>query len=308
VPFFNTVSSSPLINFISYLKINCLDKIKNITIAGAFNKPITLDIFFENDTAKKPVIVYAHGFNGFKDWGNFDLIANTFASRGFTMIKFNFSHNGTTPLNPEEFVDLEAFGNNNYSKQLEDLKQVINWIVDPGNPYQQAFNINYIGLIGHSMGAGIATLFAAEDTRIKALVTWAGVNECKTPWGNWTKEKMGAWKDLGVQYYTNTRTNQQMPLYYQLYEDFKKNSHRLDIKEAIKKLHIPILICHGSLDIAVPVEKAYELKEWQPAAELYIVESNHVFDRKHPWIMNFLPEAMEAVVSKTIDFLNIGHP
>ena len=280
-----------------------MNKIKNIVIEGACKKPITLDIFFEDNAVKNPVVIYAHGFNGFKDWGNFDLIATLFASKGFVLVKFNFSHNGTTPENPEEFVDLEAFGNNNYSKELEDTGMVLNWICDSKNPYAEALDIDHIYIIGHSMGGGIATISAACDNRIKKLVTWAGVSDCKTPWGNWSEEKKQAWKDLGVQYYTNTRTNQQMPLYYQLYEDFENNRLKLDVKNAIKKLTIPILICHGLMDIAVPVEKAYELKESQPAAELYIVESNHVFDRKHPWIMNFLPEAMEKVVLKAIDFL-----
>ncbi|WP_435524823.1 hypothetical protein [Chryseobacterium indoltheticum] len=36
-------------------------------------------------------------------------------------VKFNFSHNGTTVEDPENFADLEAFGNNNYSKELSDL-------------------------------------------------------------------------------------------------------------------------------------------------------------------------------------------
>jgi len=281
-----------------------MKKIKNIIIKGANGKPITLDITFEDSDIKKPVIIYAHGFNGFKDWGNFDLTAAVFASAGFVLIKFNFSHNGTTQDNPEEFLNLEDFGNNNYTKQLEDLKLVIDWVCDAKNQYSNVLDIDKICIIGHSMGGGIATIFAAEDKRVKKLVTWAGVSECKTPWGNWNEEKLQAWKDIGVQYYVNTRTNQQMPLYFQLYEDFQNNASRLNIKEAIKKLKIPVLICHGSLDISVPVEKAYELKEWQPAAELYIVESNHVFDRKHPWVMNYLPEAMENVVLKTINFLN----
>jgi pimeloyl-ACP methyl ester carboxylesterase len=146
-------------------------------------------------------------------------------------------------------------------------------------------------------------LFASEDSRIKKLVTWAGISECKTPWGNWPLEKMKEWLQEGVQYYTNTRTNQQMPLYYQLLLDYKNNEERLSIEKAIKKLTIPILICHGTLDIAVPVEKAYQLKKWQPAAELFTVESNHVFDRAHPWIKQYLPEAMNAVLQKTISFL-----
>jgi predicted dienelactone hydrolase len=100
---------------------------KNIVIAGAEGKPIACDIFYRYDQEPKPVIIYAHGFNGFKDWANFDLIAHQFAAAGFIFIKFNFSHNGTSPQNPEEFVDLEAYANNNYTKELDDLAKVIDW-------------------------------------------------------------------------------------------------------------------------------------------------------------------------------------
>jgi uncharacterized protein len=280
-----------------------MNGIKNIVIPGADAKPISLDIFFDGNAAKNPVVIYAHGFNGFKDWGNFDLIAKSFASNGFTMIKFNFSHNGTTPDQPETFADLDAFGNNNYTKQLCDLMLVTNWVCDPQNPYAPCLDTESIYLIGHSMGGGIAILYAAEDSRIKKLVTWACISECKTPWGNWPAEKMLEWKENGVQYYSNTRTNQQMPLYYQLYEDYEKNRETLSIEKAIGRITQPVLICHGSIDIAVPVENASQLQEWQPSAELFIIESNHVFDRKHPWIMTYLPAAMDAVVSKTITFL-----
>lgn len=277
--------------------------IKNIILKGAEEKPMTLDLFYNEDGKPRPVVIYAHGFNGFKDWGNFDLIAEALAAAGFALVKFNFSHNGTTPGQPEQFADLEAFGNNNYSKQLEDLKIVTNWICDMNDPNKEILDTNNIYLIGHSMGGGIAVLYAAADPRIKKLVTWAGISECKTPWGNWPAEKIDEWKQTGVQYYTNTRTNQQMPLYYQLYLDYENNQEKLDIEKAVRKLAIPILICHGTLDIAVPVEKAYELKEWQPAAALFTVESNHVFDRVHPWEKPYLPIAMDTVLQKTISFL-----
>lgn len=277
--------------------------IKNILIPGSEGRQIALDIFYEDDGQPLPVIIYAHGFNGFKDWGNFDLIAKTFASAGYVLVKFNFSHNGTTPARPEDFADLEAFGNNNYTKQLYDLNEVINWVSDPLNKYSHAIDAGKIILIGHSMGGGIAVLKAREDSRIKKLIIWAGISECKTPWGGWPPERIAEWKQSGVQYYTNSRTNQQMPLYNQLYQDYQQNQQRLNISSAIKKLSIPVLICHGTLDNAVPIAKALELKAWQPAAELFIVESDHVFGRKHPWLQTHLPAAMEAVVNKSLAFL-----
>lgn len=280
-----------------------MQSIKNILLSGAENKPMALDIFFENDKAQKPVVIYVHGFNGFKDWGNFDLIAAKFAAAGYVLVKFNFSHNGTTPLHPEEFSDLEAFGNNNYSKELEDIGLVIDWVCDPSNLYQHVMDSNHICLMGHSMGGGIAILQAAKDKRINKLITWAGISECKTPWGNWSAEILQQWEKTGVQYYTNSRTKQQMPLYYQLYQDYTQNREKLDICKAIKSLDINILICHGTLDNAVTVEKAFELKNCQPSAHLFTVESDHVFGRKHPWPTKELPAAMEAVVDASLQFL-----
>ncbi len=278
--------------------------IKNILIKGADQKPVALDIFFENENEQNPVVIYAHGFNGFKDWGNFDLLAKKFAAAGYVFVKFNFSHNGTSPEHPEEFVDLEAFGKNNYSKELEDLQLVIDWVCNTGNVYHPAIDSKRVYLIGHSMGGGISILQSENDDRIKKLITWAGISECKTPWGNWPADRIKQWKETGVQYYANSRTKQQMPMYYQLYEDYMQNEEKLDIQKAITNLQIPILICHGTLDTAVPVEKAYAMQRWQPAARLFTVESDHVFGRSHPWTSGELPTGMEAVVKASLQFLD----
>lgn len=261
------------------------------------------DIFFEDNNIKKPVVIYIHGFNGFKDWGNFDLIAQQFADTGFVFIKMNLSHNGTTTEQPEDFADLEAYGNNNYTKELFDVEQVINWVFEDHNQYKNEVDKNRISLIGHSRGGGIAILKVGEDARIKNLITWASVDECKTPWNHWPYEKMMEWQDTRVQHIPNKRTNQLMPLYFQLYENYRDNVERLDIEKAMKKLNIPILICHGTKDEAVPFYAAENLKKWQPKAQLFTIESDHVFGRKHPWLEPNLPIAMQTIVNESISFL-----
>jgi len=281
-----------------------MEMIKNLCIEGSQNKPIATDVFFIKDKKQKPVIIYAHGFNGFKDWGNFDLIAHQFAKAGFVFIKFNFSHNGTTPENPEAFTDLTAYAENNYSKELYDLQAVIDWTIDTSNNYADEINYQELFLIGHSRGGGIVLIKAAEEKQVKAVTTWASVAACKTPWSTWDDEKLNRWKQTGVEYYLNGRTKQQMPLHYQLYEDYRNNKQRLDVLTAIKNLSIPVLICHGTKDEAVSVEKAQLLKKANDNAELFLVESDHVFGRKHPWTEDHLPEAMQQIIDRTISFFS----
>jgi len=277
--------------------------IKNdtFTISGSANRPILLDVTYVPG-AKRPVIIYAHGFNGFKDWGNFDLIAGTFAQAGFAFVKFNFSHNGTSPDHPQDFVDLEAFGRNNYTKQLNDLGSVLDWISSGKNPLADATDADRVGLIGHSMGGGIAIVKTAEDRQIKALVTWAAISQCKTPWGSWPADRIDNWKATGVDYYINGRTKQRMPLYYQLYEDYQSNAERLDIPEAARRIAVPWQLCHGTEDTTVLFDSARALHAANPGAQLVSVAGDHVFGRRHPWTEDTLPGPMLEVLDKNIAF------
>lgn len=273
-----------------------------VIINGSDNKPVLIDITYNDNQRQRPVILYVHGFNGFKDWGNFDLIAEQFVKAGFTFVKFNFSHNGTSPEYPQDFADLKAFAENNYTKELEDLNLVLSWITDDSNPFAAHMQSGSIGLIGHSMGGGISIIKTAEDSRVKALTTWASISQCKTPWGNWPEEKMKEWKDSNVTYYYNGRTKQQMPMHYQLFEDYRNNEDRLDILKAASKIAVPFLICHGSEDTSVSVGSAHEIHKANENSELLIVPSDHVFGRKHPWSEMDLPKEMQVVADTTIAF------
>lgn len=105
-----------------------------------------------------------------------------------------------------------------------------------------------------------------------------------------------------MQYYTNSRTKQQMPLYYQLYRDYKDHGERLDIIKAARSINVPFLICHGSEDNSVPVEQAYRLHQANPRSRLLIVPSDHVFGRKHPWTEQTLPTVMQELIRANISF------
>ncbi|MBP6665168.1 MAG: dienelactone hydrolase family protein [Chitinophagales bacterium] len=267
------------------------------------SKPIAVDVFYVANHLPKPIVIFAHGFKGFKDWGHFNVVAQQFAQAGFVFVKFNFSHNGTTPQQPTDFADLEAFGNNNHIIELDDLKTVIDQLSSPTQTWVPATEINttQIYLIGHSRGGGIAIIKAAEDPRIRKLATWAAVSKL----GGWQFDTIDNWRNKGVVYVENARTHQQMPLYYQLCETFNNNQPRLDVQQAVQHLKIPFLIIHGTNDSAVNVKAAHDMHLWNPQSQLLIIENaDHVFGAKHPWTLPNLPKDSQLVVDSCIDFFS----
>jgi pimeloyl-ACP methyl ester carboxylesterase len=113
-----------------------------------------------------------------------------------------------------------------------------------------------------------------------------------------------SWKQTGVTYVINGRTKQQMPHFYQFYEDFKANEERLTIKRAASNLNIPHLIIHGNNDTSVLIDEAENLHLWNPNSELQIIDgADHVFGASHPWEKEGLPNHLNEVVKMSLDFL-----
>lgn len=272
-------------------------------IQGSEGKPILLDVHIPEKTGRPcPVIIFCHGFKGFKDWGTFNCIAAWFARQGFCFVKFNFSHNGTTPAAPEEFTDLESFAANTFSRELNDLGAVIDFVLGGSFPSAVHPDPGRIFLIGHSRGGAIAILKAAEDKRISRLVTWAAVNDFDKSWNHRLLEN---WKKKGQIEVVNSRTSQLMPLDYGLYEDYQAHLDRLYVPSAVVRLSIPFLVIHGRNDETVCVRSAYELNDWnKDCTQLYIVEgANHVFGGRHPWNVGKLPPHTEEALLRTLNFL-----
>ena len=280
--------------------VNGIQLHTNITIPGKHARNILIDVYAPAKSDYSPVVIFSHGFKGFKDWGPFNHIANLIAAAGFVFVKFNFSYNGTTEDEPTEFSDLDAFGNNNFTKELEDLECVLDWVHQESDRLRA--DISAIALVGHSRGGGITILKAAEDDRVKTLVTWAAVAD----FGRFlTKQDISKWKDSGVHFVENARTGQSMPLYLQLYDDFVQNQHRLHIKSAISRLQIPMLIVHGTADETVPVQQAEELHmECSGNSTLVPIEgADHTFGSSHPFMESKLPAHFQRVINETLHFL-----
>ncbi|WP_415325971.1 alpha/beta hydrolase family protein [Chryseobacterium sp. MMS23-Vi53] len=274
-----------------------ITKKQNIIISNPETKEFLADAFYPEADGKLPLVIFIHGYKGYKDWGAWNLMAENFAEAGFFFVKFNFSHNGTTVEDPHNFADLEAFGNNNYSKELSDLGSVIDYFVQDTKVDDQK-----IILIGHSRGGGISIVKTYEDERINGLITLASVDTLDRFPKNDAFEK---WKGAGVYYVLNGRTKQEMPHYYQFYEDFEKDEHRFDVERATEMAKAHVLIIHGTNDESVSIKNAEHLHILNPNSELYLIENaNHTFGAKEPWEENGLPKDLNNVVEKCVEFIN----
>lgn len=277
---------------------------KNLNLivkSNVHNKPIVTDVIYLKNNFKKPLVIFCHGYKGFKDWGAWNLVAETFANNNLFFVKFNFSHNGGTLENPIDFPDLEAFGNNNFVKELDDLENIIDWVI--ANPdFKNEIDIQNITLIGHSRGGGIVSIKASENNKITKLITWAGVSDfgARFPKG----ETLEVWKKQGVSYILNTRTHQNMPHLYGFYQNFKDHEARLTIKNSVEKLNIPHLIIQGENDETVLPEEANNLHLWNPKSKLvFIEEMQHSLGCTQPWGSSEMPFHLEKAVAESIDFI-----
>jgi pimeloyl-ACP methyl ester carboxylesterase len=253
-------------------------------------------------TQARPVVVFVHGFKGFKDWGHFPLLARFFAEQGFVFIKLNLSHNGVVVGGSGDLEDLEAFGLNNFSHELNDLGQLLDSLHTPGaTPLPPALlDLGRLYLIGHSRGGGLVLLKAAEDARIRAVATWAAVADLAP---RWPAEVITQWQREGVLYVPNSRTGQQLPMYYQIAEDYHANLPRLDLHRLVPQLRQPLLLVHGDPDETVPLGVAQELLARKPDAELFIVPgAGHMFGGSHPWAAAELPPLAQLVAERTATF------
>lgn len=269
---------------------------RNILIENPTTKALLADAYYIQSEEKLPLVVFLHGYKGYKDWGAWDLMCKTIAQQGFYVVKFNTSHNGTSIANPNAFTDLDAFGENNYSKELSDTATVIDFFSQNNNVDE-----NQIALIGHSRGGGLSIIQASENPKIKTLITLASISSLyRFPEG----EKFQEWKEKGVFTVLNGRTGQQMPHYFQFFEDYQQNENRLNVELAVKNLEKPYLILHGNLDEAVNSVHAERLKTWNPNATLFKVDNaNHTFGAKEPWEEKQLPPELQKATDIMIDFL-----
>lgn len=273
---------------------------KEFTFYNKSGETLFTDIRLFKNNEKNPLFIFAHGFKGFKNWGGFPYMLDKISEAGITTVAFNFSHNGTgdTPDTMSDFTRLEMFAKNTFSVELDDLETIISSVISISDEINA--DASDITLCGHSRGGGTAILQAANDNRIKKLITLASV--CN--FDRYSERQKSLWREKGFMEALNTRTNQMMRMNVSLLDDIENNFDKLDIETAASNINVPWLIIHGSEDLAVDVSHAETLKSSnkQNTTELKIIgNTGHTFGVVHPFVGS--NKIFDDIISDMIKFI-----
>ena len=209
---------------------------------------LVLDVYRPTTKGNYPLVIFLHGgawVAGSKNGFNEQL--TSIASKGFVGVGMNYRLAGR-----------DAQGNiiNKFPAQTNDIRCAVNFLKNNGKNFN--IDTSKIGIIGESAGAHLAILAGLDPVNsIRAIANLYGPVNLPTLY-----QDSPNLRDAMV---TTFGENMGAPEWF--------NGSSVNF---ISNVTPPILTVHGSLDLSIPVNQAYELKEASAKAgsvnELYICE------------------------------------
>lgn len=272
------------------------------TITASDGETLYCDARYRDEADRRPVVIFIHGFKGFKEWGSIPHICESLADRGFYTISFNFSHNGVE-CDSQEFTRLDKFALNTFSREVREVQEVIGAVNAGSIPRADLADAGAIGLVGHSRGGGIAILAAGRQPEVRALAVWASVAD----FNRYTDAQRERWRQAGAFETKNMRTGQIMSLDVSLLDDLENNAEALDISRATASLRRPLLILHGEQDLSVRIEdgdRLFTLADERLTEFVHIPRTNHTFGAVHPF--EGTNAVLDDAIRRTGEFLTVN--
>ncbi len=182
------------------------------------------------------LIIACHGFTGSKEGsGRAVDMAEQLACSGLNTLLFDFSGCGESEGRWEDI---------SLSGQIADLGAVVDWCRREG--------FGDIILNGRSFGGTTALCYAASDAEITGICTWAAVARLKDLFVKRVSNKSvfeGSSQDLIALHGEEGTVSVKRAFFY----DLQKHN---PLKAATRLSSCPLLLIHGSADLAVPLEDA----------------------------------------------------
>lgn len=267
--------------------------------------------FNSKEKSKTGVLLVAHGYKGFKDWGMFPYVGEQLAERsGLLTLTFNFTYNGVGP-SLDRFDEPDRFAVNTYQREQEDIDRLFHWIrsdqfgqwiISEGIEYD-ALSETTIYLLGHSRGGASSLLYALDHPNaVSGVISWNGVTNMDL----FTEQQRQEMRHSGRSAVINARTKEALPLDRVMLEDLEANAERYALIERMKEADFPLILVQGSDDLPGFREGSAQLIENYPTAKWITIDNaGHTFNTVHPF-QGTTPE-LEAAIEATSDWLH-HHP
>ena len=250
------------------------------SIAGSDNQLIVGNVHLP-DTSPRGVVIIAHGFKGYKDYGMFPRLAEAMAAAGFIAHRFNFSHSGMTDR-IDTFQRPDLFERDTWNRQVFDLRAVIDAvsrdeIAGAGLPYV---------LFGHSRGGVTALLTAGRFAHDPIFAPPVGIVTAASPaTANplSPEEKERLLRDGFIES-PSSRTGQRLRVGAAFITEQIRDPQSHDLVYQVARIRCPLLIAHGESDPTVPAAAAGVIARAarSPAHVIIIPEADHVFNTPNP--------------------------
>lgn len=255
------------------------------TIRGCIVRPV--------GAGPHPVVILAHGYTSFMDWGFFPELSRRFAVAGVASVRFNFSGSGIG-ADRRTMTQPDVFRMNSYLHELEDL-QVLHDHLHGG--HWPDLDAGRASLLGHSRGGAMALIHASETGDYRSVVTWAAIDRVL----NFSAERLALWERQGFLDVMHWTARRRLPLSVETLRAARDQAERLDVLAACRRLEVPTLIVVGDADPTVPAAAGSNLAAAAGAAArlLEVPGGDHTFGAIEPF-WESIPDTLGLVFRATV--------
>ena len=272
------------------------------SIPGSDGEPIIGNTHLPSEDPAGVVLI-AHGFKGYKDYGMFPRIAEELASAGFIAHRFNFSHSGMTN-NVETFERPDLFEQDSWNKQVFDLETVVASVASGS---LEGRGLPYV-LFGHSRGGASVILAAGRWAGDSSRQQPAGVIAASSPSScmSLNAQQMKELEAKGFIVSPSARTGQALRIGKLALTEQKADPAGHDVLASAGRITCPALVVHGEKDPTVPAACAHQLgAAIGDRARVKIIEgADHVFNTPNPMPPDAKPSPqLQALLDAVVTFV-----
>lgn len=238
-----------------------------LTISGIMNVP--------KGDGPWPVLILNHGYIDpavYTNGRGLKREQDYLARRGYIVIHPDYRNHAGSSKDP----------NTEFNFRLGYTEDVINLIMAIKESELDIFQSDNIGLLGHSMGGGIAlNVMVIDPSLVKAVVLFAPVNAlARYNFDRWVRRR----EDLANQIVEAYGSPEDSPEFWD----------NLSPATFFDRVEAPVLLHHGDADKDVPLLWSEELEEWMKTAGKDIIF--HVYKDEPHEFTSAWPQVMERTV------------